>query len=96
MNLQPDEEVAKTGTFLYDGEVICDIRIARSPVCHGSGDYEDPPEIATDHERETFYIEYESTATWSLQCGRWWLPDTFRGHECSRGRPRHRQFSPLA
>jgi hypothetical protein len=60
MNLRPDEEVVKTGTFLYDGEVTCDIRIVRSPVCYGSGDYEDPLEIANDHERETFYIEYGS------------------------------------
>jgi len=61
MNLQPGNEVAKTGTFLYAGEITCDIRIVRSPVRYGSGDCEDPPELADDHERETFYIEYGST-----------------------------------
>lgn len=61
MDLQPDEEVAKTGTFLYDGSIACDIRIVRSPICYGSGDYEDPPKIADDQLHETFYVQYGST-----------------------------------
>jgi hypothetical protein len=61
MGLQPGEEVAKTGTFLYDAKITCDIRIIRSPVWYGSGDYQDPPEIADDHEQQTFYLQYGST-----------------------------------
>ncbi|NRR32447.1 hypothetical protein HSX11_19965 [Oxalobacteraceae bacterium] len=61
MSLQADEEIVKTGTFLYDALVTCDVRIVRSPICYGSGDHEDPPEIADDHARETFYIQYGST-----------------------------------
>jgi hypothetical protein len=30
--------------------------------CYGSGDYEDPPEVTNDLQRETFYIQYGSTA----------------------------------
>ena len=61
MNFRPNDEVAKAGTYLYDGTVICDVRIVRSMIYYGSGDYEDPPEIADDQERETFYIQYGST-----------------------------------
>lgn len=54
-------EVVRTGTFLYDGAVICDLRIVRSPIRYGSGDWEDPPEIANDQELETFYVQYGSS-----------------------------------
>ncbi len=59
--LQEGQEIIKSGTFLYDGLVTCDVVIVRGPICYGSGDYEDPPEIADDHQRETFYIHYGST-----------------------------------
>ncbi len=59
--LLENETVVLEGTFLYDGEVECDIRIVRSPVRYGSGDYEDAAEIRDDVEEETFYIEYGST-----------------------------------
>lgn len=61
MILQEGEEIVKTGTFLYDGLVTCDVVIVRGPICYGSGDYDDSPEIADDHRRETFYIHYGST-----------------------------------
>lgn len=59
--LQEGQEVVKTGTFLYDGQITCDVVIVRGPICYGSGDYEDSPEFMDDHERETFYIHYGST-----------------------------------
>lgn len=59
--LQEGQEVVKTGTFLYDGQITCDVVIVRGAICCGSGDYEDSPEYADDHERETFYIHYGST-----------------------------------
>ncbi|MCD2516890.1 hypothetical protein LQ564_11290 [Massilia sp. G4R7] len=61
MLLQADQEIVKTGTFLYDGLVTCDVIIVRGPVLFGSGDAEDPPELAEDREQETFYIWYGST-----------------------------------
>lgn len=59
--ITPNETVVMEGTFLYDGKVECDIRIVRSAVRFGSGDYEDPPEIASDNEKTTFYIQFGST-----------------------------------
>ena len=60
-SLAPNETVVKEGTFLYDGEIECDIRIIRSPVRYGSGDHEDPPEVENDLEQSAFYIQYGST-----------------------------------
>ncbi len=61
MMLQAGEEIVKAGTFLYDGEVLCDVVIVRGPILYGSGDEEDPPEYADDREQETFYIWFGST-----------------------------------
>ena len=36
------------------------MRIVYSPICWGSGDDEDPPELRDDIERDTFYVEYGS------------------------------------
>lgn len=52
MALHEGEVVVKSGTFLYDGTVTCNLRIVRSQVCPGSGDWEDPPELAEDKEGE--------------------------------------------
>ncbi len=54
-------EVVKRGVFLYAGSVECDLCIARSSIHYGTGDPEDPPEIAEDAERETYYVYYGST-----------------------------------
>ncbi len=59
-HLNPFETVVREGTFLYEGEVECDIRVVHSPVQYGSGDHEDPPEIADDLARDTYYIQYGS------------------------------------
>jgi hypothetical protein len=61
MSLFPGESVVQAGTFLYDDQVVCDLRIVLSPVRYGSGDYEDPPEMADDVNQDTFYIQYGST-----------------------------------
>lgn len=60
MILEPGQQIVKEGTYLYDGRVVCDVVIVRSPVFHGSGDDEDPPEIANDRDEETFQIWYGS------------------------------------
>ncbi|MEX0610561.1 MAG: hypothetical protein WD229_00460 [Pirellulales bacterium] len=52
--------VVKIGTWRYDGITPCEIRIVRSNVLYGTGDYEDPPEVADDHEVECFYILYDA------------------------------------
>lgn len=61
-SLAPKETVVKEGTFFYDSEIECDIRIIRSSVRYGSGDHEDPPQVENDVKQSTFYIQYGSTA----------------------------------
>jgi hypothetical protein len=44
------------GTWLYSGSVPCRIVVVRRSTMHGTGDYEDPPEIADDLTVETFEV----------------------------------------
>ena len=48
------------GTWLYAGSVPCEVKIVRHHTLYGSGDYEDPPEIADDREVECFYILFHT------------------------------------
>jgi hypothetical protein len=59
-DLNAFETVVREGTFLYEGKVECDVRVVCSAVRYGSGDHEDPPEIADDLTRDTYYIQYGS------------------------------------
>jgi len=61
MTLKAGETIAKTGCFTYAGKITCDLRIIRSAIRYGSGDHDDPPELADDQAVETFYVEYGST-----------------------------------
>jgi hypothetical protein len=58
-----NREVVKTGTFLYAGEVLCDIRIVKAAYRYGSGDFQDPSDLHEDLEEVSYYIEYGSTTT---------------------------------
>ncbi len=53
-------EVVKEGTALYAGTSPYSVKIAKSPVWYGSGDYEDPPEICEDREIECYEVWYSS------------------------------------
>ena len=55
--------MVQAGTFLYDGQVVCDLRIVLGPVRRGTGDYEDPPEVSDDADLDTFYVQYGSTTS---------------------------------
>ena len=57
----PGAVVVRQGTFLYAGQVVCDIRVRQSPIWYGTGDYEDPPELADDRECECSYLQYSSS-----------------------------------
>lgn len=48
------------GTWLYAGSIPCEVRIVRHHILYGTGDYEDPLEIANDREVECFYILYHT------------------------------------
>jgi hypothetical protein len=63
MKLSLGERVVQSGTFLYDGQVVCDLRIVLRPVRRGTGDHEDPPELSEDANQDTFYVEYGSTTS---------------------------------
>jgi hypothetical protein len=41
-------EVVLHGTWLYAGEILCDVQIIHTNFRPGSGDYKDPPEIEED------------------------------------------------
>jgi hypothetical protein len=53
--------VVRRGWWVYDGTVRLEIRIVRRSVLPGSGDYEDPPEVAEDREMECFEVLAETT-----------------------------------
>jgi hypothetical protein len=55
-----DWEVVKQGTWLYAGEIVCELRILRHGWNYGSGDYEDEEDVREDKEGEFYYIEYAS------------------------------------
>jgi hypothetical protein len=51
-------EIVLEGTWLYAGETPCRIAIVRRGTWYGTGDHEDPPEIADDQGVETFEVLY--------------------------------------
>ena len=59
--LPTPENIIKAGTYLYDETVLCDVCIVLSAVRFGTGDYEDPPEVADDVEMDTYYVWFGST-----------------------------------
>ncbi len=54
-------EIVKLGTWLYAGEIVCDIRILKHGWRYGSGDYEDELQVREDKQGEFYYIQYGST-----------------------------------
>jgi len=61
VRLNPGETIVKEGTFLYDEQVPCRLLIVHSKVQYGTGDYQDPPELANDQDCDAFYIKFSST-----------------------------------
>ena len=54
-------DIVRQGTWLYSGEVECDVRIVLCPIFYGSGDLDDQPEFAEDILEPTYYVEFSST-----------------------------------
>lgn len=52
----PPKNIVKTGTFLYDNSVLCELCIAFNPIRWGTGDHEDEPEICEDVEIDTYCV----------------------------------------
>lgn len=59
LEIDPPE---KTGSWLYEGSTSCEVRIVRHHTLYGTGDYEDPPDIAEDRNVECFYVFYSTPA----------------------------------
>jgi len=51
-----DLPTVRSGFWLCDGTLRLPIRIVQSPVRHGTGDHEDPPDISDDVEADCFYL----------------------------------------
>lgn len=52
----------KRGLWLYAGTTPCEVRIVRHDVLFGTGDPDDPPELAADRSLECFYVRYHTPA----------------------------------
>ncbi len=53
----------KHGLWFYAGLTTCHVRILRHHTLYGTGDAEDPPDIAADRELECFYIRFDRPDT---------------------------------
>ncbi len=59
MSCRGKHEIGQTGNLIYDGVKKYHADIFEHDVLYGSGDYEDPPEIANDREVTCYYIWYQ-------------------------------------
>ena len=58
------------GTWLYAGEVPCNVLILKTDMYYGTQDPQDPPEVRNDAAGEFYYVQYESP----VQCGYYHYP----------------------
>ncbi len=56
MPLYDQDQIVRTGIWLYDNVAPTQIRIVKRPFTLGTGDYEDPPEIADDRDAPCFVL----------------------------------------
>lgn len=63
---QPDDFLGRpirvgfrVGSWMYAGSVPIAVRLFRSDMLWGTGDYEDPPEWRDDRQVECYYLEFE-------------------------------------
>lgn len=60
MSFLPDTQSAvRTGIWLYGGTVRCRVVVIPADVFPGTGDHEDPPDVAEDREIACFAVWYE-------------------------------------
>ncbi|HMN94147.1 MAG TPA: hypothetical protein PKC60_13030 [Hydrogenophaga sp.] len=52
----------KRGLWWYAGTSPCDVRIVHHHTLYGSGDADDPPELASDRQVDCFYVRYHTPA----------------------------------
>ena len=61
---------------MYDEKIQCRVEIQFSDTYYGTGDHEDPPEVANDHKGNWFVVSYASPTdpricppAWKYQSG---------------------------
>lgn len=78
------KNIIKAGTYLYGDTKTCNLRIVKSHMYYGTGDYEDIPEIRNDKEIDCYYIGYESIMEpnkWSYSFGGYTVSDAMKNAE---------------
>jgi hypothetical protein len=74
MSNSENEQPVREGTFLYDGEPLCRVRIVRVAFRPGSGDNEDPKDLREDQEGTFYRIDYTSPRSNVFGAGGSYLP----------------------
>jgi hypothetical protein len=74
MNTPEKQQVVREGTFLYDGERLCRVRIVQVGFRPGSGDHEDPKEWREDQHGTFYRIDYTPPRTDRFCAGGGYLP----------------------
>ena len=64
-------KIIKRGILLYDGVQEYEVIIVESDTMYGTGDYEDPPEIAEDRECRCYYAWCDSPGRRNEFCAGW-------------------------
>lgn len=63
MSAFDDLPVVREAVWLYDGSVPVRVKVLKSPETFGTGDYEDPPDVAENAPIECFFVVYESAGS---------------------------------
>lgn len=53
----------KQGLWFFGGVTTCHVRIVRHHTLFGTGAADDPPELASDRELESYYVRYDAPAS---------------------------------
>lgn len=54
---------ARQGLWFHGGVTTCPVRIVHHHTLFGTGDADDPPELAADHPLDCYYIRYRAPAS---------------------------------
>lgn len=68
-------QIVKEGTFLYDGTILCGVRIVLRQTRAGFGDLDDSPDIREDLDIPTFCVGVTSTVDFNS------YNDNFTGYD---------------
>ena len=59
MSIFDNQAIVLEGTWLYAGLTPVRLKVTQSPITWGTGDYEDPPEIADHQDVPCYFLHYE-------------------------------------